>query len=203
MGGRCCAATLLSCGGAIYCNQAKELSMTALRTLTLDDLWNFKEIGSIALSPDGKRVALVISTLDKAKNERQSAIWLLQLDEQGHAQGELRQLTSGSKHDTNPVWAPDNKNLLFLSDREEEMNQLWLINVEGGEARQITHMLRGVNEAAWSPDSQWIAFISSVAATDEDDVLIGQKQLDADAKKKREEEERLRPRTITRIWYRL
>ncbi len=55
--------------------------MTAPRTLTLDDLWNFKEIGSIALSPDGRRVVLVISTLDKAKNERQSAIWLLQLDE--------------------------------------------------------------------------------------------------------------------------
>ncbi len=177
--------------------------MTAPRTLTLDDLWNFKEIGSIALSPDSRRVALVISTLDKAKNERQSAIWLLHLDEHGHAQGELRQLSSGTKHDTNPVWAPDNKKLLFLSDREEEKNQLWLIDVEGGEAMQLSHMLRGVNEAAWSPDGQWIAFTSSVAASDDDDVLIGQKQLDADAKKKREEEEHLRPRTITRIWYRL
>jgi Tol biopolymer transport system component len=158
---------------------------TVPRKLTYDDLWNFKEIGSIALSPDGRRVALVISTLDKAKNERQSAIWLLQLDEQGHAQGEARQLTSGTKNDTNPVWVPDNKHLLFLSDREEEKNQLWLINTEGGEARKLTNMLRGVSEAAWSPDGQWIAFTSPVATYDEDDVLMGQKQLDADAKKKR------------------
>jgi len=191
------------CEGATHCIQVKECSMTTLRKLTLDDLWSFKEMGAIALSPNGRHVAFVISTLDKAKNERQSAIWLLQLDEQGHAAGEPRQLTSGAKNDTNPVWAPDSKQLLFLSNREEEKNQLWLINTGGGEARKVTKMLRGVNEAAWSPDGQWIAFTSPVTPSDEDDLLTGLRQLDADAQKKREEEERLRPRTITRIWYRL
>ncbi len=176
--------------------------MASLRKLTLDDLWTVKEIGIIALSPDGGRVAYVVHTLDRAKNEPQSAIWLLHLDEHGHAVGVPRRLTSGTKNDSGPVWSPDSKRLLFLSDREEK-NQLWLIDTDGGEARKLTNMLHGVSEAAWSPDGQWIAFTAMAASQDDDDLLLGRKTLNADEKKKYEEEERIRLRTITRIFYRL
>ena len=63
--------------------------MTTPRKLTADDLWTFKEMGTIALSPDGRRVAFVTHSLNKEKNERHSTIYLLQLDEQGHAVGGL------------------------------------------------------------------------------------------------------------------
>ncbi len=177
------------------------------RKLTLDDLWTFKEMGNVALSPDGRHVAFVMHGTDKAKNERQSAIWLLRLDEQGRVSGEGRprcyQLTSGVKNDTYPVWAPDSKRLLFLSDREDEKNQLWLIDTDGGEARKLTTMLNGVSEAAWSPDGQWIAFTAMTAPTDDDEVLTGRKSLEEAEKKKREEAERIRLRSTTRIWYRV
>src|SRR5713101_1182595 len=176
--------------------------MTAQRKITADDLWTFKEMGNIALSADGRRVAFVTHSLHKAKNERHSAIYLLHLDEQGHAVEEPRQLTSGSKNDTQPVWAPDSRRLLFLSDREEQKNQLWLINTDGGEARKLTNMLNGVSEAAWSPDGQWIAFTAMVAPTDDDEVLTGRKPLEEAEKKKREEEERIRLRSTTKVWYR-
>ena len=97
--------------------------MTTPRKLTLDDLWTFKVLGYIAFSPNGRRVAFVMHSTDKAKNERQSAIWLLQLNEQGLAVGEPRQLTSGVKNDTQPAWAPDSRHLLFISDREGEKGQ--------------------------------------------------------------------------------
>ena len=108
--------------------------MTTPRKLTLDDLWTFKIMGYIAFSPNGRRVAFVMHSTDKAKNEQQSAIWLLQLNEQGLAVGEPRQLTSGVKNDTQPAWAPDSRHLLFISDREGEKSQLWLIDTDGGEA---------------------------------------------------------------------
>jgi dipeptidyl aminopeptidase/acylaminoacyl peptidase len=122
----------------------------------------------------------------KIKNERQSAIWLLQLDEHGLADGVARQLTSGFKMDTCPMWSPDSRRLLFLSDREEEKNQLWLIDADGGEASRLTNMLNGVREAVWSPDGHYVAFTAMAASTDDDDLLVGRKALNADEKKKRE-----------------
>src|ERR1700680_1457141 len=92
--------------------------MASLRKMTIDDLWMFDEIGSIALSPDGRRVAYVVHSDDKAKNETHSAVWILHLDEAGAAIGAPRQLTSGVKHDSGPVWSPDTRRLLFLSARE-------------------------------------------------------------------------------------
>lgn len=176
--------------------------MTSLRKMTIDDLWTLNEIGTIALSPDGRRVAYVVHSDDKEKNETHSAIWLLHLDEQGGAIGAPRQLTSGTRHDSGPAWSPDSRRLLFLSDREDG-KQLWLIDTDGGEASKLTAMLRGAGEAAWSPDGQWIAFTAMVAAGDDDDLLTGRKSLNADERKQRQEEERTRLRTITSIFYRL
>jgi dipeptidyl aminopeptidase/acylaminoacyl peptidase len=179
--------------------------MTSPRKMTIDDLWALNEIGSIALSPDGRRVAYVVQSDDKAKNETHSAVWILHLDEGGAAIGAPRQLTSGVKHDSGPAWSPDSRLLLFLSDREGGIggNQLWLIDTDGGEAGKLTSMLHGVSEAAWSPDGQWIAFTAMAAGEDEDDLLMGRRTLNADEKKQRDEEERTRLRTITRVFYRL
>jgi dipeptidyl aminopeptidase/acylaminoacyl peptidase len=177
--------------------------MSERRKFTLDDFWSLTFFGSIAVSPDGRRVAYALQSTDKASNENRSAIWLLHLDENGQPIGEPRQLTSGLKNDSNPVWSPDNRRLLFNSNREGEKSQLWCIDTTGGEAYRLTNMLRGVSEAAWSPDGQWIAFTANAALDDDDDLLTGRRTETADEKKRREDDERIRLRTITSIYYRL
>ncbi|MGB8344013.1 MAG: S9 family peptidase [Ktedonobacteraceae bacterium] len=177
--------------------------MSERRKFTLDDFWAINYFDAIAVSPDGRRVAYALQSTDKASNENRSAIWLLHLDEDGQPVGESRQLTNGLKSDSSPVWSPDSRRMLFLSNREGEKNQLWCVDSSGGEAYRLTNMLRGVSEASWSPDGQWIAFTASAALDDDDDLLAGRKTESADEKKRREDDERIRLRTITSINYRL
>jgi dipeptidyl aminopeptidase/acylaminoacyl peptidase len=176
--------------------------MTIPHKMTLDDLWSAQNMGEIALSPDGRRVAFVMTGSDKEHDEAFSSLYLLLLDEYGMALASPRQLTHGLKKDGHPVWAADSRRLLFTSNREQG-NQLWLIDSDGGEACQLTHMLYGVDEAAWSPDGQMIAFTAPTLAAVDDDLLVGRKILDESTKKDLAEQERLRLRTITRVHYRL
>ncbi|MBE3561587.1 MAG: S9 family peptidase [Ktedonobacteraceae bacterium] len=177
--------------------------MAAPRKLTFDDLWTLKTVGTVALSPDGQRVVFELRATDRERNEYCCALWLLHLDEQGRAQGEARRLTAGLKNDTGPVWAPDSRHLLFLSDREGDRKQLYLIDTDGGEACKLTSMQHGVSEAAWSPDGRWIAFTAPVAPSDEDEFLTGRSQRDESAQRRYEERERFGAHHINKIWYRL
>lgn len=177
--------------------------MTTPRKLTLDEVMSLPMMGNVALAPDGRHVAFEMHATDIKRNEESSCIMLLSLDEEGNVLGKHRQLTSGVKNDSNPVWAPDSRRLLFVSNRDEEKNQLWLIDTQGGEARRLTNMAHGVAEAAWSPDGKWLAFTAMAAPDDDDEVLTGRKTLDEAAKKQQEEKERFAPHHIKKIWYRV
>jgi Tol biopolymer transport system component len=59
---------------------------------------------SLSLSPDGRRVALMIS-------EGQSDIWILDLESRG-----LRNLTSGGGSESFPVWSPDGSRLYYTTN---------------------------------------------------------------------------------------
>ncbi|GCE23377.1 S9 family peptidase [Dictyobacter kobayashii] len=176
--------------------------MTTPHKWRLEDWWSTKSLGEVTLSPDGRRVAFVISRQDKEKNDTFNTIFLLLLDENGEALAEPRQLTSGLKSDSHPIWSPDSRKLLFKSNREDG-SQLWLIDTDGGEARKLTNLLYGVGEAAWSPDGKQIAFTAPTVSDVEDDILLGRKSLDEESKKKQAEQQRLRLRTINKLWYRL
>lgn len=63
--------------------------MAAPCKLAFDDLWSLRTMGNLALSPDGRRVALVVHRADKASNERRSGIWLLFLLELEGAKNQL------------------------------------------------------------------------------------------------------------------
>src|ERR1019366_7904017 len=171
--------------------------------MTLDDLSSLKTLGTIALSPNRRRVAFELYTTDTEQDENRCTLWLLLLDEDGYALDEPRELTRGKKNAGNPVWAPDSQRLLFVSTREDDKPQLWLLDTDGGEASCLTHLLHGVAESSWSPDGKWIAFTAPADPTDEDDIVVGRKTLDESARKKYDSDTRTRLRTVNRALYRM
>ncbi|EOD65413.1 TolB family protein, partial [Amycolatopsis vancoresmycina] len=67
----------------------------------IDDLYAFEFPEQLAISPDGRRIAYVLRTADRAQDEDTRSLWLV-----GTEDGEPRRLTRGPA-DLAPAWSPD------------------------------------------------------------------------------------------------
>ena len=83
------------------------------RTLQPSDIYRYQSIGDPQVSPDGKWVAYVVSSVDTTKDRRTSDIWMVSWDGQ-----ETIQLTNTPGSESSPRWSPDGKYLSFLSSRK-------------------------------------------------------------------------------------
>jgi dipeptidyl aminopeptidase/acylaminoacyl peptidase len=124
--------------------------------ISVEDLFKFKRIADPQMSPDGKVVAYVVTSVDLPANSTSSSIWLAPTDG-----GAPRQLTTTTKKDRHPRFSPDGRRILFESNRSGE-SQLWVIELSGGEARQLTKISTEASTGIWSPDGKSIAFVSAV-----------------------------------------
>ncbi len=119
---------------------------------------NLVQASSPAVSPNGKKVAFVVTRVDMAKNKYFSQIWLADTD----GDDPPRPLTGG-EHDGNPTWSPDGASLAFTSRRSEKKGEATLHVMptrRAGETRTIATMKDGLGNLMFSPDGRWIAFVS-------------------------------------------
>ncbi|HXN93356.1 MAG TPA: S9 family peptidase [Candidatus Acidoferrales bacterium] len=149
---------------------------SAPKLLTPEDSLNLRTISDVQFSPDGNRLAFVVT--EPSKGERRARhIWLYEKQS-----GSLRQFTYSAKSDFWPRWSPDGKQLAFLSDRDEQQ-QIYAMHANSGEASALTKGKRGVQNFAWSPDGKQIAFLAPDAKTeaeekkekDKDDARVADK----------------------------
>jgi dipeptidyl aminopeptidase/acylaminoacyl peptidase len=129
------------------------------RLVAIEDLRRFRFVSDPQLSPDGERVAFVLSDVNIEKDGYDRHIWLANV-----ATGKHAQFTYGDGSDMYPRWSPDGRKLLFLSNgRQPGMKtQLYVINILGGEARSVADTEFGVSAPSWAPDSKRILFASKV-----------------------------------------
>src|SRR5712691_13234651 len=171
---------------------------SSLRNITIEDLYKYKPVSHPRISPDGKRIAFVVTSTDERNYKYRTSIWMVSVEG-----GEAQQFTTGPANAHSPAWSPDGRWLAFVSEREGEAAskdgkeqkkhgkgkaQVWLIPADGGEARQLTFMQHGASDPVWSPDSKRLIFSAAVGPADEET----------------EDGQPLpKVRVIDRLWYRL
>lgn len=166
-----CGVLMLPCAG--LWGQAKQRSLPSPA-----DFVGLRRISDPQISPDGKRIAFVVTELaegERSDNPRKSDIWMVATDGQSPA----KRFLAGEKSETLPRWSPNGRWLAFLSDRGEtsatekdrkpSMKQLWLIPADGGEAQQMTRLKGEVTDFQWSPDGRHIALLSADPPTPEEE----------------------------------
>jgi serine/threonine-protein kinase len=118
----------------------------------LDPSWR-AAINSLALSPDGRRLAVAIAA------DSRTDIWVKELD-----RGPLTRLTFNGTLNYRPAGRPHGRTLSFTSDRDGPSSYLYEIRADGSTRPQrlMPQDTAQVDEATWSADGRWLLYRSGV-----------------------------------------
>jgi dipeptidyl aminopeptidase/acylaminoacyl peptidase len=138
--------------------------VAANQPLTIEQLVSYDVPEEPHISPDGSRIAFVVSPVSKEEEHRVSTIWLAPFQS-----GEAAQFSGGQWNDRCPRWSPDGRQIAFLSDRAERgKNSLYVAPVDGGEARRIIDQQGKMADPRWSPSGDRITVLITDPETDEE-----------------------------------
>ncbi|MCU0626940.1 MAG: prolyl oligopeptidase family serine peptidase, partial [Gemmatimonadaceae bacterium] len=115
-------------------------SAPAPRAMQLRDWYRVTTVSQPAMSPDGRRVAMTVTTVRESENKRHQEIWVVPT-----AGGAAQRWTSPSTESASPRWSPDGAWLVFTSTRLPEKGTTWAIraDVPSGEAQAVQTMPAG------------------------------------------------------------
>ena len=138
-------------------------AVLAQTRLQSGDLLKLRSVSSVAVSPDGSRVAYTVDYND-GPGRPYGQLWVMTV-----ADGKTVRVGGERDSSGNPVWSADGQSLVYRG-RVDDKTGLVVSRPDGSGARFLAEMT-GTNAPlpgsgatiAWSPDGKRIAFVSSVA----------------------------------------
>lgn len=156
------------------------------RLFGASDTLRIARVGSPRISPDGSRVAYLVTAIDARKGTDDSngddqpgkfntQLWMV--PGRGPASA-ARQFTRGKKSVSHPEWSPDGKIVAFTMDAgegDDAKAQVWFLYADGGEAWQVTKHKSGVEDFEFSPDGKTLLLTATVARSADEEKRKKQK----------------------------
>jgi dipeptidyl aminopeptidase/acylaminoacyl peptidase len=131
------------------------------RPLRASDYLKLRSVGSVAFSPDGRRVAYTVESND-APGRPYRQLWVTSVTE-----GRAARIGGDGDRGGDPFWSPDGQWIAFKG-KVSGKEGLHVVRPDGGDPRflapvtgtnsPLTFEGRGI---AWSPDSKRIAYVSA------------------------------------------
>jgi len=126
------------------------------QSFQLNDLRKLVRFSSPQISPNGSRIAVIVSRPNWEKDKNNQEIDLINI-----ANRQLRKITYKRENISEPRWSPDGRKLAFIAkDKSTKKSQIFVMSMNGGDPVMITKSKTGVNEYTWSPDGKNIAFVA-------------------------------------------
>jgi dipeptidyl aminopeptidase/acylaminoacyl peptidase len=124
------------------------------RNLIPSDVYRTQTVGGGQISPDGNWVLYTIGSIDSAKDNRKSDLWMMSWDGASKVQ-----LTYTPEGEGNPRWSPDGKYISFITARNGGTSQVYVLNRQGGEAYALTNIKGELQTYEWNNDGTKLALI--------------------------------------------
>jgi dipeptidyl aminopeptidase/acylaminoacyl peptidase len=163
----------------------------AQKPFDVEALLGLSRVSDPQVSPDGKKLAFTVQTVDVAGDKKPTNIYVMDLG----GGGTPARITQAGDRNERPRWSPDSKQLAFISDRGGS-SQIWTMRPDGSQARQITSLATEADGALYSPDGKNLVFTSEVYPACGADDACNKAKLDAAGKSK------VKARIYTSLLYR-
>ena len=126
--------------------------------LTIADYFDWEDVGSPSLSPDGKQIIYTRTWIDRLNDKRESSVWIMSSDGSRN-----RFLVKGA----DAKWSPDGNRISYVAPGEPGGAQLWVRYMDAeGATTQITRLMEAPSDVEWAPDGKTLAFGMLVRGTD-------------------------------------
>jgi dipeptidyl aminopeptidase/acylaminoacyl peptidase len=153
-------------GFAIVCLALAARPAAADDVLTPHDVARIRTVTSVAIAPDGRTVAYVLSVPRRPLVDEDGGPWS-ELHVIG-ADGASRPFITGEVNVSAIHVTPDGKSIAFLARRgKDTVRALYVLPLDGGEARRVVSHETDVTAYAFSPDATRVAFTAADAVSKE------------------------------------
>ncbi len=144
------------------------------RPFSIDDLPKIVGVTDVAISPDGKEIVYIVSRANMKNDNFDRSLNLYDVATKSN-----RQVSYDRKELSSPQWAPDGTRIAFLAqkgDGRDAKQQIFVMDMRGGDPQPITDTHNGVQQFKWRPDGAAIAYVTSDDAPNKE--AIEKKHLD-------------------------